>query len=342
MLLDGSIRAVVADLDLPRVDGFDLIARARGSRVKRVRELPLLILHADDAARDRAVALGATDCMARTADLPDLVSRLELLLQLTDTRDALAETQAAIESARQVDPETNLLVPAHFERQLERLVSYSRRNITDVAVLCIAIDLTMARPAGWSGELEQRRRLLGRSLAAAIRLEDLATRLDSGELCVAAQSDGVANVLRFAARLRKVLENADVAGKGVEVWTFIGVACLSEDVQLGAEQLQQLAVKRAQQAQTARTRRIVLGAGEAAALDAGRRADEGSMDVNLALTLIRSGRSAEVIPHLPRLVHQLRPLLALVKQEKERALANKETEVHGSLQGVPSTIDQRA
>jgi hypothetical protein len=71
------------------------------------------------------------------------------------------------------------------------------------------------------------------------------------------------------------------------------------------------------------------------------RADEGSMDVNLALTLIRSGRAAEVVPHLPRLVHQLRPLMALVRQQKELELSKKETVVHGSLQGVPRPLDQR-
>jgi hypothetical protein len=120
------------------------------------------------------------------------------------------------------------------------------------------------------------------------------------------------------------------------------VACLSEDMRLGAEQLRQISQKRAQQAQTTRTRRIVLGAGEAGAADSGARADAGSMDVNLALTLIRSGRSAEVVPHLPRLVHQLRPLMALVRQQKELAQQNKETIVHGSVQGVPQPLDQRS
>jgi hypothetical protein len=66
------------------------------------------------------------------------------------------------------------------------------------------------------------------------------------------------------------------------------------------------------------------------------------MDVNLALTLIRSGRAAEVVPHLPRLVHQLRPLMALVRQQKEIELSKKETVVHGSLQGVPRPLDQRS
>jgi hypothetical protein len=65
------------------------------------------------------------------------------------------------------------------------------------------------------------------------------------------------------------------------------------------------------------------------------RAEESTMDVNLALTLIRSGRSREVIPHLPRLLHTLRPLIALARQQKEAEHSAKETVVHGSLQGVP-------
>ena len=118
------------------------------------------------------------------------------------------------------------------------------------------------------------------------------------------------------------------------------MASLSEDMRLTAEQLRQISQKRAQQAQTGRSRRIVLGAADASGGNGRLRADEGSMDVNLALTLIRSGRAAEVVPHLPRLVHQLRPLMALVRQQKELELSKKETVVHGSLQGVPGPLDQ--
>jgi diguanylate cyclase (GGDEF)-like protein len=344
ILLDASIRVVLTDLSMPRVDGLDLITRARASKVQRIREMPIVVLSAADepAECDGAAAAGATDFVAKGVDAAELNARLELLLKLASTREALAESRAALESARTVDPETGLLTPAFFDRQVDKLIAYSRRNVTEVAVTSIVVDLTAPRPDAWEGETDQRLRLVARSLATAIRLEDLATRSDSREFCVATQSDGVASVLRLAARLRKILENSDVAGSGVEVWTSIGVACLSEDMRLGAEQLRQISQKRAQQAQTTRTRRIVLGAGEAGAADSGARADAGSMDVNLALTLIRSGRSAEVVPHLPRLVHQLRPLMALVRQQKELAQQNKETIVHGSVQGVPQPLDQRS
>jgi len=343
ILLDSSIRVVITDLTMPKVDGFELLARVRASRLQRIRELPMVVISgADEQAEcERAAALGATDFVYKGVKAAELISRLEVLIKLSATRDALADSRAALESSRTVEPDTELLNLPFFDRQVDKLISFSRRNVTDVAVICLRIELSMPQSETWEGEIEQRVRLVARSLAASIRLEDLATRSERYEFCVATQSDGVASVLRFAARLRKVLENAEAAGNGVEVWTCIGIACLSEDMRLGAEQLRQISQKRAQQAQSGRSRRIVLGAGDVGGGNGELRADDGSMDVNLALTLIRSGRAAEVVPHLPRLVHQLRPLMALVRQQKELELANKETAVHGSLQGVPRQIDQR-
>ena len=344
ILLDASIRLVITGLAMPKVDGFELISRARASKVQRIREMPLIVhAGADEQAEcERAAALGATDFIHQGVSAAELNSRLDVLVKLSSTREALAESRAALESSRTVDPDTDLLNLPFFDRQVDKLISYSRRNVTDVAVVCIGIELSMPQNDTWEAETEQRVRLVARALAATLRLEDLATRSDRLEFCVATQSDGVASVLRLAARLRKILENVDSAGNGVEVWTFIGVACLSEDMRVSAEQLRQTSQKRAQQAQAGRSRRIVLGAGDGGSAEQKARADEGSMDVNLALTLIRSGRAAEVVPHLPRLVHQLRPLMALVRQQKELELSNKETVVHGSLQGVPRSLDQRS
>ena len=196
----------------------------------------------------------------------------------------------------------------------------------------------MPQSETWEGEVEQRVRLVGRTLAASIRLEDLGTRSDKFEFCVATQTNGMAAVLRFAARLRKVLENVESAGPGVEVWTCIGVATLSEELRRGAEELRALAQRRAQQAQSSRSRRIVLGSTEGVAPNLLEpRPEDGAMDISLALALIRAGRAQEVVPHLPRLVEQINPLLKLVKQQRE--LNNAEGTTNGELPGVPQTVD---
>lgn len=336
ILLDASIRVVITDLAMPRVDGFELLARVRSSKVQRIRELPIIVITSPDEAaeRERAKAAGATDFLDRSASTAELTARLEVLVRLSTTREALQESRAALESARTVDPDTELLALPFFDKQVEKLVSFARRNLTDVAVICVRVELVAPGLQQTEAELEQRAKLVGRALAASIRLEDLGTRSDRLEFCVATQSNGLSGVLRFAARLRKVLENVEAAGPGVEVWTCIGVATLSEELRRSGEELRLLASRRAQQAQVNRTRRIILGAPEGAPADFEGRPDDGSMDIQLALALIRAGRAPEVVPHLPRLLEQITPLLMLVKQQRELQTSGPEAENHDNVQGV--------
>lgn len=343
ILLDGSIRVVLTDMSIPKVDGYELLTRVRSSKVQRIRELPMIVLSGADAVaeRERASRLGATDFISKGADATEVVARLDVLVSLASTRDQLVETQATLESARTVDPETELLNLAFFDKQVGRLVSFARRNLTDVALICVRVELSMPGTVNWEGELDQRIKLVGRTLAASIRLEDLGTRSDRAEFIVATQSGGLSAVLQFAARLRKVLENVEAAGPGVEVWTCIGVATLSEELRRSAEELRGLAQKRAAQAQASRSRRIMLGTGDGGASGAaGAGPAEPGMDIGLALALIRAGRAAEVVAHLPGLVEQINPLLRLAKQQKDLMAQGTTTPgitegTHAELQGVP-------
>ena len=339
ILLDSSIRVVISDLTMPKVDGFELLNRVRSSKVQRIRELPIVIIsgEGETAERERAAGMGATDFIRKGVGAAELVARMEVLVRLSSTREALADSQASLESSRTVDTDTELLNLPFFDKQVEKLVSYARRNLSDVAVICVRVELSVSGNDSWDGEADQRLKLVGRAIAASIRLEDLGTRSDRYEFCVATPSSGLSGVLRFAARLRKVLENAETAGPGVEVWTCIGVATLSEELRRSAEELRALAQKRAEKAQQNRSRRIVLGAGDGETGSVEPQPVEGSMDINLALALIRAGRATEVVPHLPRLLQQVAPLLKLVRLQKElRAQATPaEGGPHDNVQTVP-------
>jgi diguanylate cyclase (GGDEF)-like protein len=320
VLLDASIKLVVADLNLPKVDGLELLSRVRSSKVQRIREMPLILLGGDDDLneRQRAIQMGATDFILKSAAPGDLLSRLNVLVDLSRTREALIEAQATLESARTIDPDTELLSLPFFDKQMDKQLSFARRNLSDVAIICIRVELAMPQQQGWEGESEQRMKLVGRTLAASVRLEDFAARSGSDEFCVGTQSTGLSGVLRFAARLRKVLENVEAAGPGVEVWTSIGVSTLSEEMRRSADELRTHAQKRAAQAQQSRARRIVLGVAEGATLPSSdAQGTTAAMDVNLALALLQAGRAAEVAPHAASLHDQITPLLRLIQQQQE-------------------------
>jgi PleD family two-component response regulator len=325
ILLDSSIRVIIADLGTPAVRAVELLTRLRGSKVQRIREMPAIALTGslNSPEIQSIAALEATDLLV--GDLPtadtakELMLRLRVLVELANTRDALIESRSELDSARTVDPETELLTLAAFDKQVDKLLSYSRRSLSDLALICIRVELTMPHSESWDGEIEQRMKLVGRALSGAVRMEDLAARSDKAEFCVATPNDGMTDMLRFAARLRKVLENVDAAGPGVEVWTCIGVATLSEELRRNATDLRQQAQRRAQMAQSSRSRRIILGADGSRAGGADPRGESGSMDISLALALIGSGRSAEVVPHLPRLLQHLNPLIRLIRQQQKLA-----------------------
>lgn len=332
VLLDSSIRVLVFDFSSPAMRGLDLLARLRGSRVQRIRELPVVALANGPIGLDpqKMSAMEVTELQMRDQPAPeaiqDLVLRLRMLAELAATRDALSESRTELETARSVDPETDLLTASAFDMHVEKLLSHGRRALSDIAMICLRVEIALPESQASSGQSEQRMQAVSRALGAAIRLEDLATRSDKDELCVATANDGMTDMLRFAARLRKILENSDAAGPGVEVWTFLGVATHGEEMRRNAVDLRRIAQRRARAAQASRSRRIMLGAEGGQAQGTDGRVAGGSMDIGLALVLIASGRGAEVVPHLPFLLQQLNPLLRLIRQQQLTARQDQDPE----------------
>jgi two-component system OmpR family response regulator len=72
--------AIVLDVMLPKLDGWELLARLR-----KTRKTPVLMLTARDTARDRVRGLdtGADDYLVKPFDLGELLARLRALIRRT-------------------------------------------------------------------------------------------------------------------------------------------------------------------------------------------------------------------------------------------------------------------
>lgn len=95
LLLDDSIRAVLSDLTMPGIDGFELLRRVRGSMLDRIRGIPFAVLSGADEAepRERARQLGADRFVVKGEGFDPMCAWL---------RERLATQPAAAGAARSV------------------------------------------------------------------------------------------------------------------------------------------------------------------------------------------------------------------------------------------------
>lgn len=84
LALHGQVyEAIVLDLGLPRIDGFEVLRRLRA----RKNNVPVIILTARDALEDRVkgLDLGADDYLAKPFKLPELEARLRAQIRRSHT-----------------------------------------------------------------------------------------------------------------------------------------------------------------------------------------------------------------------------------------------------------------
>src|ERR1035437_8283020 len=88
LLIDPNIRVVITDLTMPKLDGYGLLKRIRESKISRIRNLPVVIVSGSDEQeeRERAKAAGASDLITKGIGTAQLVSRLDILSKLVNTK----------------------------------------------------------------------------------------------------------------------------------------------------------------------------------------------------------------------------------------------------------------
>ena len=93
LALTGQFDAIITDLMLPGLDGFEIITRLGAAKVRT----PILVLSARGAIDDRVVALrgGCDDYLTKPFAFAELVARLEALVRRASSSGTLIPTDAA-------------------------------------------------------------------------------------------------------------------------------------------------------------------------------------------------------------------------------------------------------
>jgi diguanylate cyclase (GGDEF)-like protein len=307
LVVDHSISAVISDLQMPKLNGFELLERVRTSKLRRLQQLPFILVSGEEteAERAKAKALGVSDFVTKGAGCTEVLTRLNNLLSLTDAQQHLDAGREQMVH----DPVSGLYTRKYLEMQAAQAMSHASRHGVDVSVMVLGFDGfdSMSERLGLQVAEEVGNRF-ARMLSGKMRQEDSLGHFGAGQFAVISPGTAPAFCATFAERVREAVEVArlSVQGQTVALTVSIGLASVPTDSLTSAGELLDLAGERMHAAMRAGGNRTDSGG----VLPASR-----PISIHHALELLAAKRVAPVIPHLPSLAERLLPLLNLMNQE---------------------------
>ncbi len=250
---DASIVMVFTDLDMPKLDGFALLERIRGSSDLRIRELPVVAIsgNREEANKKRAASAGANDFIDKSADGAEVLSRIQNLLRLVRTGRELEASQQALAQSVTHDPVTGTLTPHYLLTEGRKHFSHARRHGGQLSAMAFRIDSygDLANRVG-KENADQLLVRIANMVTPTLRAEDSFSRTAEATFMIVSAGSGAPQMLAFARRLRGQLEGAQITwhGQPVRITSSFGAASLTIDTVNSIEDLMRVALQRMQAA----------------------------------------------------------------------------------------------
>lgn len=317
LLVDPSIELVLTDIGMPNLDGFGLLERIRGSKVVRIQEIPVIIISGDedDAARERAIRVGANDFITKGIGGIELIARLESMSRLAQARRELEASRAALASQSTVDPATGLSTESYLSVHGEQEVALARRHQSDISAMVIELDHYEQLVTQHGAHIAQLiTRKLSKILSSKVRKEDTVAQLGPAQFAVLSPSTDSLGCCAFALRMQRAMEKLVMTYRDerIRISVTIGVASSSIDGLQSVSHLVGVAVSRAQSGKAAGGNRVVNDKGEVDQATVDRYLKQ-LISIDHALLQVRIGAADEVAERMPEVIATVLPLLELIE-----------------------------
>lgn len=324
LLADPQIQVVLTDAGMPRLDGYELIARIRAHDDTRINDIPTIMVTAaeDDATRQRALELGATDFITKPFDKAQLLARVRAQARMDQTTRDLAETSEALIEHATDDALTGVRSRRYFLRHGEQDLAYSLRHQQDLSVFVVGIDdfdtLKAQQP---STVIDDILIAVATSLGKAIRKEDTLARCGEASFAVIAPTLGGSEAAIVCQRIREQLSNKPPGNADTQMTPGISLGLSQRGIDKAENIEDFLAQAEAYlaKAQAAGGNRLL--AAEPASSPKKR------ISIDAALRILAKGNPEKLSPHIDTMMEQLLPLLAFCHHSQQwhiEAIAQKD------------------
>ena len=262
MLLQGEVRVLVTDIEMPRLDGCALISRIRASEDPRIRNIPIIAMTGaeDEETKERVLASGATDFLVKPIDPMQLQARVHSLTKLDLTTRQLAESQAALKDQSTLDPLTGLSSRRYFQQSCQQNLAYVVRHGQGLALIRMEIDGFKSIYRQYGDDLvDQLLVWLAGNFTATCRREDTVARIGGAAFAVVAPATDLEKAQALCRRLCLAVVSKPFVSGAIEipVTLSMGAVTMEQDGARSYEELMQIAERRARIARHAGGDRVV-------------------------------------------------------------------------------------
>jgi two-component system, cell cycle response regulator len=250
---DPSIAVVISDLHMPKLDGFGLIEKIRGASNGRIKDMPVIMIsgNEDDATKKKARAAGANDFITKSTDGTEILSRIDNLLRLVQTKQDLHASQEALANTVIRDPLTGTFTPQYLATEGAKHFSHARRHGSALSAIAFRIESHAENVQKVGKDVaDQLLARVAKLVLKNLRTEDSMGRTGEASFMVISPSTSAQQAVAFAKRLRDQLEAAKVNFRDhvLRMRTSVGIASLGHDSAASIEELMKAAVQRLERA----------------------------------------------------------------------------------------------
>ena len=280
LMLDASIAAVVSGIHPPKLEAHDLLARLRASSMRRLREVPFVLIVSDldnRAERQYDQTCGVTGFITKTMDKTTIVGILNKIFDPTaadpiaadpadraavdlSSTDILPEHAAVTEEAPPTAPADTpveplskgpKLVPHDAFVSLASSISFSNSHSNTACALVFGIDNREALIQSFGQDVvEIIIARIASLLFAKVGPLDSIGRRGNDRLAIISSSVDLEKGIRFGHRVCRSLASGQVTIRGhkMKLTASVGVASSAEDHVADGTKLLEVADKRLDQA----------------------------------------------------------------------------------------------
>jgi diguanylate cyclase (GGDEF)-like protein len=263
LLTDDHIEVVVTDIQMPRMNGHELLKKIRAHDTAPLRNVPVIVMTTADDNRDRNLAFeeGASDFVIKPVDPVELQARVAIHQKLARTIRELESSRKLLEEQASTDPLTKLKNRRAFFTEGERQFARARRHGHGLSVVIFDLDHfkrindTFGHQAGDHVLLCTADILRGNT-----RLEDTPARIGGEEFALLLPDTDRLGAAVLAERIRGAIQKKHVVLEGILITLTVsaGIASYGVDGDESLEQLMGVADKRLYVAKETGRNRVVV------------------------------------------------------------------------------------